>query len=137
MLRSLLLLVFVGSLFITPKFFVVREVRGGESEMSQGWWGAVRKMAVNTASSAASTGAVLGVHSAFGPSDGAPKVSDSQLHNPTFKTNKSLVDLEMGDGMSFFAISLGALALCLMGICVFSYCGCSPRAIKARREKEE
>ena len=47
------------------------------------------------------------------------------------------MDLEMGDGMSFFTISLGALALCLMGICAFSYCGCSPRAMKARREKEE
>ena len=49
--------------------------------MSQGWWGAVRKMAVNTASSAAGMGAVLGVHSAFGPSDGAPKVTDSQLYS--------------------------------------------------------
>ena len=88
-------------------------------------------MAINTASSVAGTGAVLGIHSAFGP-DGAPKVSDSQLYKPTFKENRSLVDLELRDGMSFFAISLAALAICFLSICVCSYCGCTPRSLKTR-----
>ena len=57
-------------------------------------------MAINTASSAAGTGAVLCVHSAFVLWDSAPKVTDSQLYNPTFETNKSLIDFELGEGVS-------------------------------------
>ena len=117
------------SLCLTPSFRdreIARKRQTEESRvksgMSQGLWGAVRKMAVNTASSAAGAGAVLGVHSAFGPPDGVPKVSDSQLYNPYFKSNKSLIDLEFGEGVSYFTISLGALALALIGICTASYC---------------
>ena len=114
MLRLVLLLAFVGSiLFSTPKVFVYREEKKGKSEMSQGLWGAVKKMAINTASSANGTGAVLGVHSAFGP-DSAPKVSDSQLYKPTFKENRSLVDLELGDSISFITFTLAALAICFL-----------------------
>ena len=43
----------------------------------------------------------------------------------------------MGEGVSQFAISLGALALALFGICAASYCSYSPRARKAKREREE
>ena len=104
-----------------------------ESRMSQGLWGAVRKVSINTLSSAAGTGAVLGVHSAFVPSDSAPRVTDSQLFNPTFETNKSLIDLQLGEGGTYFAISLRAVALALVGICVTNYCRCGPKARKARR----
>ena len=85
MLRLVLVFALVESiLFSTPKVSVYREKKKGKSEMSQGLWGAVKKMAINTASSAAGTCAVLGVHSAFGP-DGEPKVSDSQCYKPAFK----------------------------------------------------
>ena len=127
MLRTLVA-AFAVLLCLTPNF-VVRdiikkrsetEVSGVKSRMSQGWWRAVQKMPDNTAFSATGTGAVLGVHSAFGPPDGAPKVSDSQLYHPTFKSNKSFIDLEFGEGASFFTIALGALALALIGLCTAS-----------------
>ena len=105
--------------------------------MSQGLWGAVRKVAINTASSATGMGTVLGVHSAFVPSDSAPRVTDSQLFNPTFETNKSLIDLQLGEGGTYFAISLRAITLALLGICPANYCGCGPKARKARRERAE
>ena len=94
-------------------------------------------MPTNTLSSAAGTGAVLGVHSAFVPSDSAPKVMDSQLFNPTFETNKSLIDLQLGKTGTYFAISISALALALVGLCAASYCGCSPSTRRARRERAE
>ena len=102
-----------------------------------GLWGVIRKVSTNTLSSAAGTGAVLGVHSAFVPSDSAPKVMDSQLFNPTFETNKSLFDLHLGESGTYFAISVSALALALVGLCAASYCGCSPSARRARRERAE
>ena len=100
-------------------------------------WGVIRKVSANTLSIAAGTGAVLGVHSAFVPSDSAPKVMDSQLFNPTFETNKSLFDLHLGESGTYFAISVSALALALVGLCAASYCGCSPSARRARRERAE
>ena len=102
-----------------------------------GLWGVIRKVSANTLSSAAGTGAVLGVHSAFVPSDSAPKVTDSQLFNPTFETNKSLIDLQLGESGTYFAISISALALALVGLCAASYCGCSPSARRARRKRAE
>ena len=132
------------SLCLTPGFRdreIARKGQTGESGvksgMSQGLWGAVRKMAVNTASSAAGTGAVLGVHSAFAPPDGHPKVLDSQIYHPTFKSNKLFIDLEFGEGASYFTIAIGALSLALMGLCAASYCGCSPKAWQERKEREE
>ena len=79
----------------------------------------------------------MGVHSAFAPPDGGPKVSDSQLYHPTFKSNKSFIDLEFGEGALYFTIAIGALSLALIGLCAASYCGCSPRARKEKREREE
>ena len=102
-----------------------------------GFWGAIKKVSTNTLSSAAGTATVLGVHSAFMPSDNTPKVMDSQLYNPTFETNKSLFDLHLGESGTFFAISVSALALALVGLCAASYCGCSPSARRARRERAE
>ena len=102
-----------------------------------GLWGVICKVSANTLSSAAGTGAVLGVHSAFVPSDSAPKVMDSQLFNPTFETNKSLIDLQLGESGTYFVISISALALALVGLCAASYCGCSPSARRARRERAE
>ena len=57
--------------------------------------------------------------------------------NPTFETNKSLIDLQLGESSTYFAISIGALALALVGLCAASYCGCSPSARRARRERAE
>ena len=105
--------------------------------MSQGLWGAVRKVAINTMSSAAGTGTVLGVHSAFVPLDSAPRVTDSQLFNPTFEMNKSLIDLQLGESSTYFIISIRALTLALIGLCTASYCGCGPSARRARRERAE
>ena len=102
-----------------------------------GLWGVFRKVSTNTLSSATGTGAVLGVHSAFMPSDNTPKVMDSQLYNPTFETNKSLFDLHLGESGTFFVISVSCLALALAGLCAASYCGCSPSARRARRERAE
>ena len=105
-----------------------------------GFWGAIKKVSTNTLSSAAGTATVLGVHSAFMPSDNTPKVMDSQLFNPTFETfetNKSLFDLHLGESGTFFAISVSCLALALVGLCAASYCGCSPSARRARRERAE
>ena len=112
---------------------------GVKSGMSQGLWGAVRKMAVNTASSAAGTGAVLGVHSAFAPPNSGPKVEDSQLYHPTFKSNKNFIDMEFGEGASFFTITIGALSLAMLCLCAASYCGCNPktRGGQERKEREE
>ena len=93
-----------------------------------GFWGAIKKVSTNTLSSAAGTATVLGVHSAFMPSDNTPKVMDSQLYNPTFETNKSLFDLHLGESGTF-------LALALAGLCAASYCGCSPSA-RERHETE-
>ena len=74
-----------------------------------GFWGAIKKVSTNTLSSAAGTATVLGVHSAFMPSDNTPKVMDSQLYNPTFETNKSLFDLHLGESGTFLAISVSCL----------------------------
>ena len=102
-----------------------------------GFWGAIKKVSTNTLSSAAGTATVLGVHSAFMPSDNTPKVMDSQLFNPKFETNKSLFDLHLGESGTFLAISVSCLALALVGLCAASYCGCSPSARRARRERAE
>ena len=71
------------------------------------------------------------------PSDSAPRVTDSQLFNPTFETNKSLIDLQLGESSTYFVISIGALTLALIGLCAASYCGCGPSARRARRERAE
>ena len=102
-----------------------------------GFLGAIKKVSVNTLSSAAGTATVLGVHSAFMPSGDTPKVVDSQLYNPTFETEKSLLNLHLGDSGTFLVISASCLALALVGLCAASYCGCSPGARRARRERAE
>ena len=102
-----------------------------------GFLGAIKKVSVNTLSSAAGTATVLGVHSAFMPSGDTPKVVDSQLYNPTFETEKSLFNLHLGDSGTFLVISASCLALALVGLCAASYCGCSPSAKRARRERAE
>ena len=83
-------------------------------------WTALRKIAVNTASSAVGTGAVLGVHSAMTP-DSAPPITGG--YQPTVIEEKGLVNFEFGGATSFYVISAVAL---LLGIC-FACC-CSPRA---------
>ena len=102
-----------------------------------GFLSAIKKVSVNTLSSAAGTATVLGVHSAFVPSGDTPKVIDSQLYNPTFETEKSLFNLHLGDSGTFLVISASCLALALVGLCTASYCGCSPSARRARRERAE
>ena len=102
-----------------------------------GFWGAIKKVSTNTLSSAAGTATVLGAHSAFMPSGDTLKVVDSQLYNPTFETEKSLFNLHLGDSGTFLVISASCLALALVGLCAASYCGCSPSARRARRERPE
>ena len=117
----------------------VVSLRCGVSRMAGGFFGAFKKVGINTLSSAAGTATVLGVHSAFVPSGGSPKVVDSQLYSPVFETEKSLLNLHLGDGGTFLIISASCLALALVGICAASYCGCgcSPSARRARRERAE
>ena len=103
-------------------------VKCGIGRMAGGFLGAIKKVSVNTLSSAAGTATVLGVHSAFMPSGDTPKVVDSQLYNPTFETEKSLLNLHLGDSGTFLVISASCLALALVGLCAASYCGCSPSA---------
>ena len=107
--------------------------------MAGGFFGAFKKVGINTLSSAAGTATVLGVHSAFMPSGDTPRVVDSQLYNPVFETEKSLLNLHLGDSGTFLVISASCLALALVGICAASYCGCgcSPSARRARRERAE
>ena len=117
----------------------VVSLRCGVSRMAAGFIGAFRKVGINTLSSAAGTATVLGVHSAFMPSGGSPKVVDSQLYSPIFETEKSLLNLHFGEGGTFLIISASCLALALVGLCAASYCGCgcSPNARRARRERIE
>ena len=107
--------------------------------MAGGFFGAFKKVGINTLSSAAGTATVLGVHSAFMPSGDTPRVVDSQLYNPVFETEKSLLNLHLGDSETFLVISTSCLALALVEICAASYCGCgcSPGARRARRERAE
>ena len=107
--------------------------------MAGGFFGAFKKVGINTLSSAAGTATVLGVHSAFMPSGDTPRVVDSQLYNPVFETEKSLLNLHLGDSGTFLVISASCLALALVGICAASYCGCgcSPGARRAQRERAE
>ena len=98
---------------------------------------AIKKVGLNTVSSAAGTATVLGVHSAFVPSGDTPKVVDSQLYNPVFETEKSLLNFNLGDSGTFLLISASCLALALVGLCAAQYCGCSPSARRARRERAE
>ena len=51
----------------------------GVGRRMSGFLSAIKKVSVNTLSSAAGTATVLGVHSAFVPSGDTPKVVDSQL----------------------------------------------------------
>ena len=117
----------------------VVSLRCGVSRMAGGFFGAFKKVGINTLSSATGTATVLGVHSAFVPSGDSPKVVDSQLYSPVFETEKSLLNLHLGDGGTFLIISASCLALALVGICAASYCGCgcSPSARRARRERIE
>ena len=89
-------------------------------EMASGIWTALHKIAVNTASSAAGTGAVLGMHSAMAPDPASPATG---WYQPTAIEEKGLVNFQFRGATSFYVIS--ALAL-LLGIC-FACC-CSPRA---------
>ena len=99
---------------------------------------AIKKVGLNTVSSAAGTATVLGVHSAFVPSGDTPRVVDSQLYNPVFETEKSLLNVNLGDSGPFLLISASCLALALVGLCAAKYCStCSPGARRARRERAE
>ena len=106
-------------------------VKCGVGRRMAGFLGAIKKVSVNTLSSAAGTATVLGVHSAFMPSGDTPKVVDNQLYNPTFETEKSLLNLHLGDSGTFLVISASCLALALVGLCATSYCSCSPSARRA------
>ena len=97
---------------------------------SAGLWTALRKIAVNTASSAAGTGAVLGVHSAMTP-DSPPPITGG--YQPTVIEEKGLVNFEFGGATSLFVISAVAL---LLGVCFACCCStrmCSPSFWRKKR----
>ena len=87
-------------------------------------WTALRKIAVNTASSAAGTASVLGIHSATSPAPPPPATGGYQ---PTVIEERGLINFgQFGGTTSFFVIS--ALAL-LLGV-LFACC-CSSRCTTA------
>ena len=100
---------------------------------SAGLWTALRKIAVNTASSTAGTGAVLGVHAAMTP-EAPPPITGG--YQPTVKEENGLVNIEFGGATSMFVISVAAL---LLGLCFACCCNkrtCSPTYWRKKRSDQ-
>ena len=100
-----------------------------------GLFGAARKIAINTASSVAGTGAVLGVHSALTPNN--DRFQDSTLIQPTIKDTHSLVSVDMEGTTSMFMIAMVSLLVAIvLGVCCH-VCRCSLASLLKRREQRE
>ena len=100
-----------------------------------GIFGAARKIVINTASSAAGTGAVLGVHSAMTPNN--DRFQDSTLIQPSIKDTHSLVSVDMEGTTSMFMIAMVSLLVAIvLGVCCHA-CRCSPASLLKRREQRE
>ena len=96
-----------------------------------GLFGAARKIAINTASSAAGTGAILSIHSALTPN--IDRFQDSTMFQPSIKDTHSLVNVEMAGTTSLFMIAMVGLLLAIaMGVCSHA-CRCCP--LKRREQR--
>ena len=70
---------------------------------TSGLFGAFWKVAVNTVSSAAGTGTVLGLPNAMAPTIG--QFEQATMLQPSIKDTLSLINIDMGGSTSFFVIT--------------------------------
>ena len=98
------------------------------------WWrAAAQKLAVNTASSAAGTGAVLGLHNALAPAEVHPQVLHS--FQPSVHEAKGLVNLDLEGGSASILFYISAV-FTVLGLLLVCCSGCSPRYLYKKRQEK-
>ena len=100
---------------------------------SAGIWGAFKKIAINTASSAAGTAGVLGVHSAMTPEAPPPMTGSFQ---PSVKEETGIINVDIGGASSMMVISIAALLIGLFFACCCSSKICSPNQWRKKRAEQ-
>ena len=98
-----------------------------------GIFAAIKKIMINTASSAAGTGAVLGVHGAMSPD--TPQFDHA--YQPTARKNSGFINVDLEGGPSFIVISVVAILVAiLLGVCCRKASSCSSTKRKQKRIQE-
>ena len=94
-----------------------------------------KKLFMSSASSAISTGTVLGMHSTMTLEE--PTFQKSDLKEAKVDESRNMLKVNMDGSTSYFAIALLALVVLVIMVTIATCCGCSPTKMAKRRQEEE